>query len=163
VEEVKAEKMKSRFLSAAWIIMLVTGIVMLLFGFIFTLVPDFMNTMGYESYTGQSWSAFLSATPKTVDFLLLTAGTMFGLHLVVMAVLFIAITVTSFRTGHKWAWYALLIASTVGWLSDAVAVYVMGVVQVAIGNLVFLSLAYIALAISAKPILSKKIAPKPDV
>jgi hypothetical protein len=136
--------------------MLVTNIAVFLFGFIFTLNPSFMNTMGYESYTGQSWSAFVSATPKTVDFLLLTAGTMFGMHLLVMGVLFVSVTVTGFRSGQRWAWYALLIASTVGWLSDAVAVYVMGVVQVAIGSLVFLSLAYIALGLSAKSILSKK-------
>ena len=148
--------MASRLLSAGWIIMLVTGIVILLFGFIFTLSPDFMNTMGYESYTGQSWSAFVSATPKTVDFLLLTAGTMFGMHLLVMAVLFISITVTSFRMGQKWAWYALLIASTLGWVGDTAALLVMGLVPVAISSLVFLSLAYIALGISAKPILSKK-------
>ncbi len=148
--------MTSRSLSAAWIILLVTGIVILLFGFIFTLVPDFMNIMGYEAYTGTSWNSFTAATPQTADFLLLTAGTMFGIHLLVMGFLFISITVMAFKSGQRWAWYTLFIASTIGWVSDAVAVYSMGVVQVAIGNIVFLSLAYIALGISAKPMLSKK-------
>ena len=136
--------------------MLVTNIVVFLFGFIFTFFPSFMNIMGYESYTGQTWSAFVSATPKTVDFLLLTAGTMFGLHILVMGVLFISITITGFRNGQRWAWYALLVASTLGWVGDTAAVLVMGLVPLAIGNLVFLSLAYIALGISEKPILSKK-------
>lgn len=149
--------MTSRSLSAAWIIMLVTNIVILLFGLLFALSPLTMNTMGFEAYTGQSWSTFASANTKAVDFVLLTSGAMFGFHLLVMGVLFISITVTGFRKGQRWAWFALLIASTIGWVSDAVAVSIMGVPPLAIGNLLFLTLAYVALGISAKPIFSKKV------
>ena len=155
--------MKSRSVSIAWKIMVVPNFVALFFGLVFTFIPDVMLTMGYESFTGQSWSAFVSASPKTVDWILLTAGRMYGVHILAMAVLFLAVTFMSFRKGERWSWYALLIGATLVWIFDAVATLIMGIVPIAIGNVVMLLIVYTALGISAKDILSKKIAPKPDV
>ena len=148
--------MESRSVSIAWKIMMIPNFVALLFGLVFTFIPDVMLSMGYESFTGQSWSAFVSASPKTVDWILLTAGRMYGVHLLAMAGLFLAVTFMSFRKGERWSWYVLLIGSTLAWIFDTVAVLIMGIVPVAIGNVVMLLIDYAALGISAKDILSKK-------
>ena len=149
--------MKSRSVSIAWKIMMIPNFAILLFGLVFTFIPDAMNSQGFESFTGQNWSAFVSASPKTADLLLLTAGRMFGVHILIITVLFFGITLTSFRRGERWSWYALLTGVTL-FVFDIVAVLIMGLVPLAIGNVVVISLAYVALGISAKDILSKKIA-----
>ena len=48
-------------------------------------------------------------------------------------------------------------------IPDTVAVFIMGLIPLAIVNIVVLLLAYIALGISAKDILSKKIAHRTNV
>ena len=135
--------------------MLVVGIITLIFGFMFTFSPQAMLSIAYESFTGNNWNLFVTATPKTVDFLLLN-GTIFGLHTLVMGILFVSIAILGFRSGQRWAWYTLLVAATLTCVSDAIIMWTLGLTPLVIGNVVFLSLAYIALGISAKPILSKK-------
>ena len=147
--------MKSRSVSAAWKIMMIPTFAILLFGLVFTFIPDAMNSQGFESFTGQSWSAFVSTSPNTTDWILLTAGRMFGVHILVITVLFFGITLTSFRKGERWSWYALLIGVTLT-AFDIVAVLIMGLLPVAIVDAVMISLAYVALGISARDILSKK-------
>lgn len=150
--------MKSRSVSIAWKIMMVPNFAVLLFGLVFTFIADAMLSSGFESFTGQSWSALVSASPKTVDWILLTAGRMFGVHILVMTVLLFAITLTSFRRGERWSWYALLISYTLGMTLDIVAVYIMGLIPLVFIDIVVLLLVYTTLGISAKDILSKKIA-----
>ena len=148
--------MKSRSVSIAWKIMMVPNFAVLLFGLVFTFIPDAMLSSGFESFTGQSWSALVSASPKTTDWILLTGGRMFGVHILVMTVLMLAITLKSFRRGESWSWYALLIGVTLGMTFDTVAVYIMGLIPLVVVNIVVLLIAYIALGISAKDILGKK-------
>ena len=150
--------MESRSVSIAWKIMMVANFAVLLFGLVFTFIPDAMLRSGFESFTGQSWSAFVSASPKTADWILLTAGRMFGVHILAIAILLSAITLTSFRRGERWSWYALLISSSLGMIPDIVAVYIMGLIPLVFIDIVVLLLVYIALGISAKDIFSKKIA-----
>jgi hypothetical protein len=136
--------------------MMIFDFAVLLVGLVFAFAPEVFNSGGYESFTGQSWSTFVSTSPKAADLLLLTAGRMFGVHILVMAVLFFAVTLYGFRKGHSWSWYTLLISSTLTCVPDAVATFIMGQMPSVIVNIVFLPLAYIALGISAKDILSKK-------
>ena len=51
--------LKSRSVNIAWKIMMVANFAVLLFGLIFAFVPEAMNSSGYESFTGQNWSAFV--------------------------------------------------------------------------------------------------------
>jgi hypothetical protein len=152
----EVKDLESRSVSIAWKIMMIPDFAALLFGLVFTFVPDVMNSQGFESFTGQSWSAFVSANPKIADLLLLTSGRMFGTHILVMALLFFAVTLYGFRKGQGWSWYTLLIGFTLGWVPDAVAVGIIGMMPLVIGSIVFLLIAYIALGISAKDILGKK-------
>ena len=148
--------MESRSVRIAWKIMMVPNFAVLLFGLVFTFIPDAMNSQGFESFTGQNWSAFVSASPNTTDWILLTAGRMFGVHILVIAILIFAVTLMSFRRGERWSWYTLLMAITLGMTLDIVAVYIMGQIQVVAIDIIVLLIAYIALGISAKDILSKK-------
>jgi hypothetical protein len=136
--------------------MMVPNFAVLLFGLVFTFIPAAILSSGFESFTGQSWSALVSASPKTADFILLTAGRMFGVHILLMTVLLFAITLKSFRRGERWSWYALLIGYTLGMTFDAVVVLIIGQVPVVVIDIVTLLLVYIALGISAKDILGKK-------
>ena len=76
--------MTSRSLSAASIIMMVPNVTILLFGLSFVLIPQAMNSYGFELYTGLSWSTFVGT--KTADLLLLTSGFMFGINVLVITV-----------------------------------------------------------------------------
>ena len=148
--------MESRSVSIAWKIMMIPNFAIWLFGLLFTFVPDAMNSLGFESMTGQSWSAFVSANPKIADYILLTDGRIAGVHLLAIAILSLAITLTSFRKGERWSWYALLITLTLMITFETVALLIMGQASVAIINVVLLLIVYLALGISAKDILRKK-------
>jgi len=144
--------MESRSVSIAWKIMLIPSFIILIFGLVFTFVPETVLSSGYEGFTGQSWSA-LSA--ETVDWILLASGRMFGVHVLIIAILLFAIALKSFRKGERWSWYAILITVTLGMSFDSVAVYMMGELYVVAIDIIMLLIAYLALGISAKDILGK--------
>ena len=148
--------MESRSVSIAWKVMMVPNFVVLLLGLVFTFIPDAVLSSGFGLFSGQSWSSLVSASPKTAEFILLTAGRMFGVHILAMNVLGIAVTLKSFRKGERWSWYALLISFTFGLVFDAAAVFIIGEIAVVVVDIIMLLLVYIALGISAKDILSKK-------
>lgn len=146
--------MTSRSLRAAWIIMMIPNLVILIFGLSFVFVPAAMNSYGFESYTGLSWSSFVGT--KTADLLLLTSGFMFGINVLVITVLSTAITLMSFRKGARWSWYALLVGWTIGMGANIYAVSIMGAMPLAIISAVMLGLVYVALGITARTILVKR-------
>ena len=123
------------------------------FGIIFMVIPDAILINSYQLFSGQSWSAL---SLQTADFILMTAGRMYGTYVLVLAILLFAVTIMSFRKGARWSWYTLLVAFTFGTIGHAIALLILGEIPVASLNIVFLLLAYIALGISAKDVLSKK-------
>ena len=156
------EKMKSRSVSIAWKIIMVPTFVALLFGLLFTFFTDALLNTGFEPFTGQSWSALVSASPKIAEYVSRwLIG--FGVVSLALTVSIFAITLMSFRRGERWSWYALLIIATIAWIFPIVNTLTLGEISTAIIVVIMLLLDYVALAISAKDILSKKIAPKPDV
>ena len=147
--------MESRSVSIAWKIIMVPNLVMVLFGVVFMAVPDVILSSGYGLFSGQSWSSLVTSSPRSAEWIVLF-GRMYGVHVMVIAILVIAITLMSFRKGERWSWYTLLIANTFGFVLDIAAQIYMGETAIPILNAVFLSLIYVALGISAKDILSKK-------
>jgi hypothetical protein len=133
--------------------MMIPTFIILLFGLVFTFVPEAVLRGGFEGFTGQSWSAL---SPETMDWIILASGRMFGVHVLIIAILLFAITLKGFRMGERWSWYAILITVTLGMSFDSVAVYMMGELPVVAIDLIMLLITYIALGISAKDILSKK-------
>ena len=145
--------MESRSVSIAWKIVMIPNLIMVPFGIIFLVIPEAFLTSSYQMFSGQSWSAL---NPKTIEFILMTAGRMYGTYVLTMVILLVAITLKSFRKGARWSWYTLLIAYTFGTTIHATSLLILGEIPVASLNIVFLLLVYIALGISAKDILSKK-------
>jgi hypothetical protein len=101
--------MGSRKVGVAWKVILIADLGVLVYGLIATLVPEVLSE-GFESYTGQSLSALLSASPKTGEYILLL-GRLVGAFTVAFAVAAIAIVLMSFRKGEVWSWYALLVGN----------------------------------------------------
>ena len=147
--------MESRSVSIAWKIMMVPHFVALFFALLFTFFADAVLSMGFEPFTGQSWSGIVSASPKIAEYILMWLRTLGVMSLVVTVYAF-AITLMIFRRGERWSWYALLIGATLGWIFDAVAVLIMGIVPVVVVDIIMLLIVYVALGISARDILSKK-------
>jgi uncharacterized membrane protein YhaH (DUF805 family) len=67
---------------------------------------------GYEGFTGASWQALATASPKTTEYATLLFR-MFGLYGVAFSLLAIAIAANGFRRGERWAWWALLVGNTI--------------------------------------------------
>jgi hypothetical protein len=149
------KEMGSRTVGVAWKVILIADLGVLVYGLMATLVPEVLGE-GFESYTGQSLSALLSASPKTGEYILLL-GRLVGAFNVAFAVAAIAIVLMSFRRGEVWSWYALLIGNTVGYISPIVFDQTVGAINIFEQlEIVFIVLIYIMLGISAKDILIKK-------
>lgn len=71
---------------------------------------------GYEGYSGASWSHLVSTSPMTADYIQMLFR-IYCTYCAVFGLVASAITVTAFRRGDRWAWWALLVGSTVALLS----------------------------------------------
>jgi hypothetical protein len=72
-------------------------------------------TAGYEGFTGLSWQELVATAPKTAEYT--TLFRMFGFYGVAFALLAIAVAATAFRRGERWAWWALLVGNTIGFVA----------------------------------------------
>ena len=69
---------------------------------------------GYENFTGRSWSQLASTSPDTQRFITVLFR-LYGVFNVAVGVLAIAIAITAFRRGERWAWWALLAGNTIAY------------------------------------------------
>ena len=69
---------------------------------------------GYENFTGLSWSELASTSPQTQAFITVLFR-LYGVFNVAVGVFAIAVTVTAFRRGERWAWWALLLGNTIAY------------------------------------------------
>jgi hypothetical protein len=82
-------------------------------------LPDFLPgpggtpilTAGYEGFSGNSWSELAATSPMTARYMGVLFR-MYGVFNVLFGLMAIAITVTAFRRGEPWAWWALLVGNT---------------------------------------------------
>ena len=112
---------------------------------------------GYEGFTGSSWSELVNSAPMTAGYIEVLFR-MYGIFNVVFGLMAIAITVTAFRRGEQWAWWALLVGNTVA----LVAAMTYDKVVNAIGpfeltEYLGLALVYGALAITAPLLLPPRL------
>jgi hypothetical protein len=70
---------------------------------------------GYEGFTGYSWAELAESSPRAAEFVTLVFR-LFGAYGVAFSILAIAITVTAFRDGFRWAWWALLVGNTIAFM-----------------------------------------------
>jgi hypothetical protein len=86
--------------------------------------PDFLSgpggkpilLAGYEGYTGTSWSDIASTSPATADYMELLFR-MYGMFNLVFGLITVAIAITAFRRGERWAWWTILAGNTIALIS----------------------------------------------
>jgi hypothetical protein len=104
----------------AWFLVLIADAGLLAWGAMAALAPQRLPgpgaapilTAGYEGFTGRSWSELANASPMTAEFIVVLFR-LYGAYIVAFGLLAIAVTITAFRRGDGWAWWALLLGNTV--------------------------------------------------
>ena len=69
-------------------------------------------TAGYEGFSSGQWSELARMSPMTARYLVVLFR-MYGVYNAVFGLMAIAITVTAFRRGERWAWWTLLVSNTI--------------------------------------------------
>ncbi|HXJ39271.1 MAG TPA: hypothetical protein VNH18_08320 [Bryobacteraceae bacterium] len=108
----------------AWILILIVDAGIAAWGAMAAAMPDFLSgpggtpilTAGYEGFSRSSWSDLASTSPLTAEYIKVLFR-MYGVFNVAFGLMAIAITVTAFRRGDAWAWWALLVGNTIGLVS----------------------------------------------
>ncbi len=108
----------------AWTFMLLADLGLFAWGVMAAIAPEHLLgpkstpilTAEYENFTGYSWSEFTTTTPNAVNFLTLVFR-MYGIYGIGFSLMAISITVTAFRRGDNWAWWALLVGNTLTYVS----------------------------------------------
>jgi hypothetical protein len=108
----------------AWILILIAEVGFLAWAVMAAIAPEHLLGPGsapilnaeYEGFTGYSWSGLAAASPMATGFMTLLFR-MYGTYGVAFALMAITITVTAFRRGDRWAWWALLIGNTLAFVA----------------------------------------------
>jgi len=109
-------------------------------------------TAGYEGFTKGSWSELAGTSPTTAKYVGLLFR-MYGIYGVAFGVMAIAIAVTAFRRGERWAWWALLVGNTITLVSAMTYDRVVNAIgPFELSEYLGLALVYGALAVTA-PVL----------
>lgn len=92
----------------SWKVFILVGTIFGLFG-----IGDVIQGMSAdpaiaESITGVAWENLQASSPRIANLIDL-CGRSLGMGIIIVSVLSIAITLTAFRRGERWAWYALWI------------------------------------------------------
>lgn len=108
----------------AWILILIVDSAYIVWGAMAAAFPDQLLgpggvpvlPAGYEGFSGGSWAELASTSPKTAGYIAVLFR-MYGLYNVVFGLMAVAITITAFRRGESWAWWALLAGNTIALVS----------------------------------------------
>ena len=120
---IKKTMMKS-WRHLAWVLILIADVGLLAWGAMAAIAPEHLlgpNSTPilhaeYEGFTGNSWSELASISPANTSFMTLVFR-MYGIYGVAFALMAIAIAVTAFRRGERWAWWALLVGNTLTYVA----------------------------------------------
>ncbi len=66
----------------------------------------------YEGFAGGNWSELTRTSPMTAGYMVVLYRT-YGAYNVAFGLMAIAITLTAFRRGERWAWWALLAGNSI--------------------------------------------------
>jgi hypothetical protein len=108
----------------AWLVILIADAGLLGWGAMAALLPEHLAgpgatpilAAGYEGFSGASWQALTGASPGAAGFMLVLFR-VYGAYVVAFGLMTIAIAVTAFRRGERWAWWALLVGNTIAFVS----------------------------------------------
>lgn len=110
-----------RLRRAAWLLILVADVGLLAWGAMAALAPEHLLgpghapilAAGYEAFTKRPWPELADTSRGFITVLF----RVYGAYGVAVALLAIAITVTAFRRGDSWAWWALLAGNTIAYVA----------------------------------------------
>ena len=71
---------------------------------------------GCEGFSKGSWSELAATSPMAARYMVVLFR-MYGVFNVVFGLMAIAITVTAFRRGERWAWWTLFVGNTIAYVS----------------------------------------------
>jgi hypothetical protein len=144
--------MEERSRKAAWQIMLVPHGATFVFGLIWIIFPGVFLRNYYPVYIGPDWVEFLREN-ASLSFYISSMGRFYGIWMILFSFYTIATTVTAYKRREKWAWYAFLIANTVGYGCVIIGDSIVGLIGIVILESVLLIIAYVGLSLAAKTTL----------
>ena len=105
---------------AAWMLILIVDAGFVVWGALAAASPNHLLgprgmpilPAGYEGFSGASWPELAATTPMAADYMEVLFR-MYGVFNVVFGLMAIAIALTAFRRGERWAWWALLVGNTI--------------------------------------------------
>ena len=98
-----------------WVVFLFLGLLWVVVGLVQVFSPDELLRTDTQLITGMSWSELKTLSPVATDLVRFHYGGM-GLLKTSWSFLVLAITLTGYRRGEKWAWYTM-------WLVPALLVW----------------------------------------
>ena len=151
------EPVMGRRRQVAWILILIVDAGLVAWGAMAAISPDHLLgphgvpilTAGYEGFTGNSWTDLAATSPATARYIGVLFR-MYGIFNVAFGLMAIAITVTAFRRGDGWAWWALLVGNTIALVSAMTYDRIVNAIGVfELSEYLGLALVYAALAVTA--------------
>jgi len=108
----------------AWVLLLVVDLGYVAWGAMAALAPHRLLgpggkpilPAGYEGFSGASWTALAHTAPRTAAYIGVLFR-MYGVYNVVFGIMAVAVVLTAFRRGERWAWWALLAGNTLALVS----------------------------------------------
>ena len=108
----------------AWILIFVVDLGLIAWGLMAAALPDYLLgpggrpilTAGYEGFSGGSWSELAATSPMAAEYIEVLFR-MYGIFNAVFGLTAVAITITAFRRGERWAWWAILVGNTIALVS----------------------------------------------
>ena len=98
--------MERPWVKYGWVVFLLLGLLWLVTGLSQIFNPEPLLENDAQRITGMSWSEHEASSPATVQLARSLMGTLGNLK-TSWSLLVIAITLTAYRRGRKWAWYAM--------------------------------------------------------
>ena len=102
----------------AWVILLAVGLLWLVVGIVAVFQPEGIFEADAQAVTNLPWTDLKASSPEASNFIIFVYGQM-GLLKISWSLFILAITLTGYRRGEKWAWYIMLLAPIL-LVSDAV-------------------------------------------
>jgi hypothetical protein len=90
----------------AWVLLLALGLLWLVVGLYSVFLPEGVFETDVQSVTNMPWSELKASSPAAADFVIFTYG-LLGLLKLSWSFFVLAITLTGYRRGEKWAWYTM--------------------------------------------------------
>ena len=147
--------MESKALKTGSIVMVVMAVYGLILGLIWLFAAEALTTPVFDSFTGQTWSDFVTANAKAADLWIMNNRLTVAMALAV-SILGIFLALTSYRKGEKWSWFAFLVPGIIVWGSNLAYYIALASLMNTIIMLIGLVLLVIGLVIPAKAILGSK-------